>query len=744
LAPSSKEKPHGPSIRIAPDRIADGVIATDLEGKVHHMNPAAERITGWTLSAAKGKDLGTVFRAADPEASRTILTRKDGTEVPIDGGRTSILDDEDEPAGTIVFFRDMTDRRAEESALRQSEELFRGLVEGIKDYAIFMLDRNGVITSWNAGAQRIKGYRADEIIGKHFSIFYPLEAVKSGWPQKELDLATADGRFEDEGWRFRKDGSRFWAGVVITAVRDAEGKLKGFAKFTRDLTQAMQVQQALRDSELRYRRLFESARDAILILDSETGTILETNPQVASLFGYGRPELFGRVLWDTPLFEDPEARRTAIEQLQRQGYSRSVDVRLRARDGKSVVVEFIGTSYRVGEGLLIQVNLRDISETRQLVQAKVEAQALAEINRRKDEFLAMLSHELRNPLSPIVNALHLMHLGGNDLGVIEHARQIIERQMGQLTRLVDDLLDVSRINTGRIRLQRVHLDLREVVGHARETARPLFESRRHEVFVEVPPDPVWVFADRTRLEQVIVNLLTNAAKYTNEGGRIDVIVERDGESALVSVRDTGIGISAQLLPRVFELFTQGERDSDRKLGGLGVGLTVVHKVVEMHGGTVEARSEGTGKGSEFVIRLPVNAPPADEPLAFSEPEAARTERLRVLVVDDNEDTAETVAIILRHAGHDVRLAHSGQAALDTAISFHPAAVILDLGLPGMDGYEVARRIRETPDLGDVRLIAVSGYAQEADRRRSKEAGVDVHLAKPVEPSRIEQILAELH
>jgi len=730
-------------LRVDPESVTDGVIATDLDGKVRVMNAAAERITGWSLAEARGKELATVFRTADPDVPRTMLTRKDGTEVPIDGGKTDLLGDGDEPAGALVFFRDMSEIRAQEDALRHSEEVFRGLIEGIKDYAIFALDRNGVISSWNAGAERIKGYRADEIIGRHFSIFYSHEAVKTGWPQKELDLAVAEGRFEDEGWRYRKDGSRFWASVVITALRDAEGNPKGFAKITRDLTQKMQAQAALRDSELRYRRLFESARDGILILDAETGTILEANPQVSKLFGYGRPELFGRVLWDTPLFEDPEARRTAIEQLQRQGYTRSVDVQLRTRDGKRVVVEFIGNSYRVGDGLLIQVNLRDITETRQLVQAKVEAQALAEINRRKDEFLAMLSHELRNPLSPIVNALHLMHLGGQDPAVMEQARQIIERQMGQLTRLVDDLLDVSRINTGRIRLQKVHVDLREIVRQAADATRSLFEARGHEVVVAEPTEPAWVHADRTRMEQLVVNLLTNAAKYTDPGGRGEITVERDGEQAMLTVRDNGIGISPQLLPRVFELFTQGERDSDRKLGGLGVGLTVVHKVVEMHGGTVEARSEGVGKGSEFVIRLPWSAPPSDAPLGFSEPTALPVERLRVLVVDDNEDTAETVAIILRHAGHDVRLAHSGQAALETAIAFHPEAVILDLGLPGMDGYEVARRIRETPSLGGVRLIAVSGYAQEGDRRRSKEAGVDVHLAKPVEPVRIQQILAGL-
>ena len=513
---------------------------------------------------------------------------------------------------------------------------------------------------------------------------------------------------------------------------------------TRDLTQRMQQETSIRESELRYRKVFEAARDAILILDAESGTIVESNPQVSALFGYGRHELFGKVLWDTSLFEDPESRRAAQEQLQDQAGRRFADVWLRAKDGRKAFCEFVGTTYRVGDSVLIQCNLRDITETRQLFQAKVEARALADINRRKDEFLAMLSHELRNPLSPIVNALHILRLGGEDAVLQAQARRIIERQTGQLTRLVDDLLDVSRINTGRIQLQRTHVDLREIVGLAREAVRPMIEERRHELVATLPDDPVWVLADRTRIEQVIVNLVTNAAKYTENRGRIEIVVREQEDEAVLSVKDNGTGITRQLLPRVFELFTQGERDSDRKLGGLGVGLTIVHKIVEMHQGRVEARSEGKGQGSEFVVTLPRSAPPADEPLPFATPAApAKAQSRRVLVVDDNEDTARTVALILRGAGHEVRLAHSGQQALETASNFRPAAVILDLGLPGMDGYEVARRMRENPKLAGVLLIAVSGYAQESDRRRSKEAGVDLHLAKPVEPDKIEEILANL-
>jgi PAS domain S-box-containing protein len=742
MAQSSKRPPQW--IRIAPEGFDVGVITTDLENRILLLNGEAERITGWSHGEASGRSLSAVLRTAGVRSGSAILARKDGTEIAIRTIEAKLCNENGEADGVAVFLRAASDERATDEAMGHQEEVYRSLVAGIKDYAIFMLDPGGIISTWNAGAERIKGYRKEEIVGKHFSIFYGPEALRSGWPQRELEHAKRDGHFEDEGWRVRKDGSRFWASVVITAIRDAKGSLKGFGKITRDLTQKMRQETELRDSELRYRRLFESARDAILILDAETGVVLESNPQMSELFGYGRHELFGRVLWETPLLADPDSRREVLGQLQREGARGSADVVLRARDGANILVELLSTTYRVGEGLLIQCSLRDNREKRQLVQAMVEAQALADLNRRKDEFLAMLSHELRNPLSPIVNALHLLKLGKVDPALGEQARTIIERQTAQLSRLVDDLLDVSRINTGRIRLQKDHVDLRDVVERAGEATRSLMEERHHHLEIRVPAEPVWVLADRTRIEQVLGNLLTNAAKYTPDGGRISVVLEEREGKAVTAVADNGIGIPATLLPRVFELFTQGERDSDRRLGGLGVGLTVVHKVVEMHGGEVEARSGGPGAGSEFVVTLPVDAPPSDQRLPFAQKATPpRPRKLKVLVVDDNEDTTSTVATILRHAGHDVQSAHSGQAALVAALAFHPAVVILDLGLPGMDGYEVARRIRENPDFEKVRIIAVSGYAQESDRKRSKEAGVDVHLAKPVEPDRIQEILAGL-
>jgi signal transduction histidine kinase/ActR/RegA family two-component response regulator len=370
---------------------------------------------------------------------------------------------------------------------------------------------------------------------------------------------------------------------------------------------------------------------------------------------------------------------------------------------------------------------------------------LCESDRRKDEFLAMLAHELRNPLAPVRNALHIIHMRGSERrNAVHNAHDMIERQVEHMVRLVDDLLDVSRITSGKINLRKEPTDVAQIVFRAVEGSRPLIDARRHALEVALPEGELTVEGDPTRLAQVVWNLLNNAAKYTPEGGRIRLAVERAPGEVLVRVQDTGMGIPGEVLPKVFDLFTQAERTLDRAQGGLGIGLTLVRQLTEMHGGTVEAHSEGPGRGSEFVVRLPLLAAAAGgAPARAAGPALRPTPRHRVLVVDDNRDSADSLATLLRLVGNDVRTAYDGQEALEVAAWYQPDMILLDIGLPVMNGYEVARRLRAEPVYGRPVLTALTGYSSEEDRRRSVAAGFDRHMVKPVDFAELQEVLASL-
>jgi signal transduction histidine kinase/DNA-binding response OmpR family regulator len=429
---------------------------------------------------------------------------------------------------------------------------------------------------------------------------------------------------------------------------------------------------------------------------------------------------------------------------QQAGYRAACSTPLLTRGGDiiGVIATYFRQPHRPPENRIRLVELY----TRQAAEAIDNArlyQENREANRRKDEFLAMLAHELRNPLAPILNALHILRLSGTDADDAEKARETAERQVRHMVRLVDDLLDVSRITRGKIELRKEPVELAGVVARAVESTRPLVDSRSHQLEVSAVPDGVWVEADPTRLEQVLANLLNNAAKYTEPGGRIWLTARQDDGAVEVRVKDTGIGLAPEMLPRVFEPFVQVDQSLERAQGGLGIGLTLVRSLVEMHGGTVHAHSAGLGQGSEFVVRLPVLAPSAaalPQPVAETMPAPARP--LRVLLVEDNKDSAESLATVLRLQGHEVSLVHDGPAALEAAAAFRPEVVLLDIGLPGMDGYQVAQRLRGELGFAEATLIALTGYGQEEDRRRSLEAGFDQHIVKPVDHELLEQILRD--
>lgn len=380
--------------------------------------------------------------------------------------------------------------------------------------------------------------------------------------------------------------------------------------------------------------------------------------------------------------------------------------------------------------------LVDISER------KRAEDALRDADRSKNEFIATLAHELRNPLAPIRNAVEVLHLKRPPVPELQWALEVIDRQMHQMTRLIDDLLDLARVTGNKLELQKSRIDLAEVLQSAVETSRPLIEACGHELSISPPSEPIFLDGDLTRLAQVVSNLLNNSAKYTPRGGRIWLEALRDGSETVVTVRDTGIGIRPEMLPRIFDMFTQGDRSLDRSQGGLGIGLTLARRLVEMHGGSIVARSGGPGMGSAFVVRLPLAG---DRPKAVAQPPSLGVQEptplsLRILVVDDYRDAADGFGVLLRLLGNDVRTASDGLEALRIAAEFHPDVVLLDIGLPGMNGYDVAREIRKQPWGESILLVAVTGWGQEGDRRLSKDAGFDHHLVKPVDPAVLIRLL----
>jgi PAS domain S-box-containing protein len=371
---------------------------------------------------------------------------------------------------------------------------------------------------------------------------------------------------------------------------------------------------------------------------------------------------------------------------------------------------------------------------------RAQAAELAAADRRKDEFLAMLAHELRNPLAPILTALHLLRQDSANPATVDWARRVLERQVPHLARLVDDLLDVSRITRGKIDLRKEKVELAAVVGSAVEAARPLIEGRKHQLTISLPPEPVWLYADAARLDQVLNNLLNNAAKFTEPGGRIGLTAETVDGKVVLRVRDSGAGIAPEFLSRVFDLFEQGDRAPDRTHGGLGIGLTLVRTIVELHGGSVRAESAGPGQGSQFIVTLPsitgLTEPASDRP---REHHPAGTGR-RVLLVDDNADAADGLAMLLRFWGHDVHVAYDGPSGLSAAATMHPEVVLLDIGLPGMSGLQVATEMRKQSGMDKALLIALTGYGQDRDRRASQQTGFDYHMVKPVDLDALEDLL----
>ena len=623
--------------------------------------------------------------------------------------------------------------------------------------AVFVIDGQGLVQLLNLSAERLLDRAgAAEATGKSLARLLPLVEDDSG-------LSFPFG-VPAESPRLGRLGERFFDVEVSPFLDGGRPPVEATLVSVREVTPRVLAERDLAASEERYRAFFEQSsvgiwryevrspvscglpEDEQIELYYSAGYLAECNEAMAQMYGLARAEeLVGAALGDLLPRSDPhnvEYLRSFIHSGYRLVGAESHEV---DKDGnpKTFLNNLVGV---IEGGALVRAwgTQLDITERKRLEEdLRRRAEELAGADRRKDQFLAMLAHELRNPLAPIRNAVELMRQAEIVEPSFSASREMVERQVKHLARLVDDLLDVSRITRGSIRLRKEAVDLVTVAERAVEATRPLIEARGHHLQLDFPDRPLRLEADPTRLEQVISNLLNNAAKYTMPGGQIWLSVKSEGPEAVVRVRDTGIGVPPDVLGRVFEPFVQSDGSLARSEGGLGIGLTLVRSLVEMHGGTVEAHSPGLGQGSEFVVRLPVrpSASAAAERYESDEPASPLTHRSRVLVVEDNVDAAESLAALLRLWGHEVQVVHDGLAAIDAAREQRPEVVLLDIGLPGLDGYQVARKLREEVGLDQALLVAMTGYGQPEDRRRSQEAGIHLHYVKPVEPAILRELLA---
>ena len=631
--------------RVTLRSIGDAVITTDIAGCVTYINGIGESLTGWSHDEALGQPLDKVFRIVNEAtrlpvenpatralregivvglANHTILIKKDGSECPIDDSAAPIRNELGYVSGCVLIFRDVTAQRlVERDKANQliTARLLASIVESSND-AIIGKSLDGVIQSWNAAAEHVFGYTAEEAVGRHISLVIPPDRIAE---EDRIIASLKEGKrieqYETE--RVRNDGQRITVSLTISPIKDDAGNVIGASKIVRDVS-------------------------------------------------------------DRKRLED--------------------DLRRLAAD-------------------------------------------LSENDRRKNEFLATLAHELRNPLAPMSNMLEVVKRANGDGQILKQAHDTIERQLGQMVRLVDDLLDLNRITHDRLELRRSEVELSSVIQQAVEVARPLIDASRQTLTIELPDDPIYLHADRARLAQVFGNLLNNSSKYTRPQGRISLRaqrVERDGSGPelVVAVTDNGAGIPPDKLESIFDMFMQVDRNTERSQDGLGIGLTLVKRLAEMHGGTIEARSAGEGQGSEFVVRLPILDKPAQVDRSASNESAASKPQRRILIVDDNRDSADSLAMLLEITGNETYMAHDGVEAIEAVEKYRPEVVLLDIGLPKLDGHEVCRRVRQQVWGKDITMIALTGWGQEDDRRKSEEAGFNGHLVKPVDYDKLLEMLGQ--
>jgi PAS domain S-box-containing protein len=638
-----------------------------------------------------------------------------------------------EVVGLVGVIQDITERKRVEEALRKSEQRFRGLVETAHE-GIWQIDAEGQTTFMNRRMAEMFGCTPGEAANRTVLDFtFPEDKPLA----KEHIAANFAGKSEQFDFCFRKtDGSELLVLACTSPVLDESGRVIGALGVFTDITERRRAVDALRLSEERFRLLAESIPQLAWMARPD-GHVYWYNKRWYDYTGMTSEQMEG---WGWQRVHDPEELPRVMERWTQS---------LRTGESFDMVFPLRGAYGRFRRFLTRIVPLRDahgavthwFGTNTDIEDQKCAEEALQDADRRKDEFLAMLAHELRNPLGPIRNAVHILHLLGNEVPDAQQARAMIDRQVSHMARLIDDLLDVSRITRGKILLRRSLCDLTLIVRTTLEDYRGMLEAAGLKVIAELPDEPIWVHGDATRLAQVVGNLLHNANKFTDAGGKVTPRLTVEEGYARLSIRDTGIGMEPAMLARVFEAFSQADRSIDRSRGGLGLGLALVKGLMQLHRGTVSAHSEGLGCGSEFTIRLPITTAPLSASTAGPKP---LEQKLRILIIEDHRDAADSMRMLLSLAGHEAKTAANGLAGLELAAAFRPDVVLCDIGLPGgVDGYEVARMLREDPGMSDTRLIALTGYGQDEDLRRAREAGFDVHLTKPVDVDELRKVLASL-
>ncbi|MDB6045397.1 MAG: chemotaxis protein methyltransferase CheR [Gammaproteobacteria bacterium] len=757
--------------------IGDAVITTDVQGNVTYLNPVAESMTGWTSAQATGEPLERVFRIINEYtrqivenpvskvlqsgkilglANHTALINRSGRVIPIEDSAAPIRDAHGKIAGAVMVFHDVSDRRRAEVALRASSERLRATFNQVA-VGIVVADLNRQFLDANQRSCDLLGYSLDELRQLTFTDITHPEDLSETQAQARALLAGEIPHCALEKRYVRKDGATVWSRTTVTLQKeDVTGEAYQFIGIIEDITDRKRTEQALRDAQAQAHEIrsglaaiVESSDDAI-ISKTLDGVISTWNHGAERMFGYAAHEVIGKpvTLLIPPNHIDEEP--AILHRLRRgERVDHYETVRL-TKDGTLLDVSLTVSPIRDISGTIIGASkiARDITQRKRAEEAlrneiaireRAEA-ALRDADRRKDEFLATLAHELRNPLAPIRQAALISRAPTATEAQKRWSSEVISRQVHHMALLLDDLLDISRITRGTLELRTEMIELAAVVHAAIEAARPTIDAKRHRFSIELPPEPVHFVADPLRLAQVLSNLLTNAAKYTDREGELRLSVSCAAETITISVVDTGVGIPPDAITNLFEMFSQVASSRDRSEGGLGIGLALAKGLIQLHGGEIEARSAGLGHGSEFIVRLPLRRTSVLPQRQTRASTPARPVSRRVLIADDNRDAAESLAVLLRMDGHDVTVVHNGKKALAAFSAVQPEVALLDIGMPELNGYEVARQVRQDCLGQAVTLIALTGWGQDKDKAQALAAGFNHHFTKPVEADGLRELL----